>query len=203
MGENSTGGAISDYINQKKASQAFASKFLETFYDYDKYGTRHSPILIIFLSFFEKIKLPDILIRLIHLHLTLLLPFIFYKSLTIKFNEIDKKILLFLSSLIFLSPTFRSLAIWPDSRLLGLVLFTLSIYYFLKFEESKNFKFVVYNVIFLAFSSYISPNFSVFSIFFLIKFIFYFIRFFKKNFIFNCFKFSFGNSSFFMYLFLK
>ena len=180
LGENSTGGAISDYINQKKASQAFASKFLETFYDYDKYGTRHSPILIIFLSLFEKIKLPDILIRLIHLHLTLLLPFIFYKSLTIKFNEIDKKILLFLSSLIFLSPTFRSLAIWPDSRLLGLVLFTLSIYYFLKFEESKNFKFVVYNVIFLAFSSYISPNFSVFSIFFLIKFILFYKIFSKK-----------------------
>ena len=73
LGENSTGGAIGDYINQKKASQAFASEFLKTFYEYDTYGTRHSPILIIFLSLFEKIKLPDILIRLIHLHLSLLL----------------------------------------------------------------------------------------------------------------------------------
>jgi hypothetical protein len=171
LGENSTGGAIGDYINQKRASQAFASEFIKTFFEYDTFGTRHSPFLIIFLSLFEKIKLPDIFIRLIHLHLTLLLPFIFYKCLTVKFNEIDKKILFFLSSLIFLSPTFRSLAIWPDSRLFGLIVFVTSIYYFLKFEESKNFKFAIYNVIFLALSAYISPNFSVFSIFFFTKFV--------------------------------
>ena len=171
LGENSTGGAIGDYINQKKASQAFASEFIKTFYEYDTFGTRHSPILIILLSFFEKIELPDIFIRLIHLHLVLFLPFIFYKCLTVKFNEIDKKILFFLSSLIFLSPTFRSLAIWPDSRLFGLILFVMSIYYFLKFEESKNFKFAIYNVIFLALSAYLSPNFSVFSIFFFTKFV--------------------------------
>ncbi len=171
LGENSTGGAIGDYINQKRASQAFASEFLKTFLEYDTYGTRHSPILIIFLSLFEKIKLPDVFIRLIHLHLALFLPFIFYKCLSVKFKEIDKKILLFLSCLIFLSPTFRSLAIWPDSRLLGLILFVTSIYYFLKFEESKNFKFAIYNVIFLALSAYLSPNFSVFSIYFFTKFV--------------------------------
>jgi len=93
-----------------------------------------------------------------------------YKCLDVKFNDIDKKILLFLSSLIFMSPTFRSLAIWPDSRLLGLILFVLSIYFFLKFENNKNFKFAIYNVITLALSAYLSPNFSVFSIFFFTKF---------------------------------
>ncbi len=180
FGENSTGGAISDYLNQKRASQAFALDFYKTLYEYDTYDTRHSPILIIFLSFFEKIKLPDILIRIIHLHLCLLLPLIFYKCLTVKFSEIDKKILFFLTSLVFLSPTFRSLAIWPDSRLLGLILFTLSIYYFLKFEKSNNIKFAIYNVIFLALSSYISPNFSVFSIFFFTKFVLNYSFFSKK-----------------------
>ena len=166
LGENSTGGAIIDYINQKKASEAFALEFSRTLYEYNNYGTRHSPILIIFLSLFEKIELPDIFIRLIHLHLCLLLPLIFYMCLSVKFNNIERKILFFLSSLIFLSPTFRSLAIWPDSRLLGLILFTLSIYYFLRFEDSKNFRFAICNVFVLALSAYISPNFSVFSIFF-------------------------------------
>ena len=180
FGENSTGGAISDYLNQKRASQAFALDFYKTLYEYDTYDTRHSPILIIFLSLFEKVKLPDILIRIIHLHLCLSLPLIFYKCLTVKFSEIDKKILFFLTSLVFLSPTFRSLAIWPDSRLLGLILFTLSIYYFLKFEESNNIKFAIYNVVFLALSSYISPNFSVFSIFFFTKFVLNFSFFSKK-----------------------
>ena len=172
LGENSTGGAIGDYFQTNKyLSQKFASEFLKTFYEYDTHDSRHSPILIIFLSFFEKIKLSDIFIRLIHLHLCLFLPYLFYKCLSVKFIKIDKKILFFLSSLIFLSPTFRTLAIWPDSRLLGLTLFTLSIYYFLKFEESKNFKFAINNVFFLALSAYISPNFSVFSIFFFIRFL--------------------------------
>ena len=180
LGENSTGGAIQDYINQKNASQGFASEFLKTLNEYDTFETRHSPVLIIFLSLFEKINLPDTLIRLIHLHLCLFLPFIFFKCLTIKFKKIDRKILIFLSCLIFLSPTFRSLAIWPDSRLIGLTLFTLSIYYFLKFEENKNLKFAIYNVITLGLSAYVSPNFSVFSIFFIVRFIFYY-SFFSKQ----------------------
>ena len=180
LGENSTGGAIVDYVNQKNASQGFASEFLKTLYEYDTFDTRHSPVLIIFLSLFEKINLPDTLIRLIHLHLCLLLPFIFFKCLTLKFKEVDRKILIFLSCLIFLSPTFRSLAIWPDSRLMGLTLFTLSIYHFLKFEENKNLKYAIYNVITLALSAYVSPNFSVFSIFFIIRFIFYYSLFSKQ-----------------------
>ena len=174
FGEDSTGGAFKDYANQKKAVQSFATQFLNTFYEYDSFQTRHSPILMIFLSLFKKINLADTLTRLIHLHICLLLPFFFYKCLTVKFNKIDRKVLFFLSSLIFLSPTFRSLAIWPDSRLLGLTLFTLSIYYFLKFEDSKNFKFAIKNVLVLALSAYISPNFSVFSIFFFINFILYY-----------------------------
>ena len=183
LGENSTGGAIIDYINQKKASEAFALDFSKTLYEYNNYGTRHSPILIIFLSLFEKIELPDTFIRLIHLHLCLLLPLIFYMCLSVKFKNIERKILFFLSSLIFLSPTFRSLAIWPDSRLLGLILFTLSIYYFLRFEDSKNFRFAICNVFVLALSAYISPNFSVFSIFFLTIFISNYGLFSKKIFI--------------------
>tara|TARA_B100001057_G_scaffold95403_1_gene91871 strand:- start:505 stop:1770 length:1266 start_codon:yes stop_codon:yes gene_type:complete len=180
LGEDSTGGATKDYLNHTYAIEAFASDFFKTFYEYDTYRTRHSPILIIFLSLFEKLELQDIFIRLIHLHICLILPFLFYKCLTVKFSQIDKKILFFLSSLIFLSPTFRSLAIWPDSRLLGLILFTLSIYYFLKFEENKSFKFAIYNVIILALSAYISPNFSVFSVFFLINFVFNYGIFSKK-----------------------
>ena len=34
-----------------------------------------------------------------------------------------------------MSPTFRSLAIWPDSRLPGLIFFVLTIYFFLKFKK--------------------------------------------------------------------
>ena len=171
FGENSTGGAFIDYANSKKAVQSFASEFLNTFYEYDTFRTRHSPVIKIFLSLFERINIPDVFIRLIHLHLCLLLPIFFYKCLSIKYSEIDKRIFFLLSALIFLSPTFRTLAIWPDSRLLGLILFTLSIYYFLKFENNKIFKYAIYNIITLSLSAYMSPNFSVFSVFFMLRFI--------------------------------
>ncbi len=180
LGENSTGGAIPDYYTHHSISKKFSENFLSTFLSFDNYSTRHSPVLIMILSFFEKINLPDSLTRLIHIHICLLLPVFFYKCLNIRFKHTDKKILFLLSALIFISPTFRSLAIWPDSRLFGLTLFTLSIFYFLKFEENKNFYFAICNVVILALSAYVSPNFSVFSIFFIIKFISHYGFFSKK-----------------------
>ena len=50
LGENSTGGAVLDYENQKKIVEKFSLNFSETFLNYDNYSTRHSPILLIFLS---------------------------------------------------------------------------------------------------------------------------------------------------------
>jgi len=173
-GEDSTGGAFLDYNNQKEISEDFAINFKNTFFNYDEYTTRHSPVLIIFLSFFEKINLNDHFIRLIHLHICLLLPIIFFSTLRIKYKFIKPENLLLLVGLIFLSPTFRSLAIWPDSRLLGLTLFCSSIYYYLMFEKNKKFKNCILNIIFCAISAYISPNFALFSIFYFYKFtIFY------------------------------
>ncbi len=45
---------------------------------------------------------------------------------SIKILKVEKNILLLLSLSIFLSPTFRSLAIWPSSRLIGLIFFVIS-----------------------------------------------------------------------------
>tara|TARA_Y100000389_G_C17443904_1_gene510397 strand:+ start:311 stop:1558 length:1248 start_codon:yes stop_codon:yes gene_type:complete len=169
--EDSNGGAFLDYRGQKDVSKAFAIDFKQTFLNYDNFATRHSPILIIFLSLFEKINLSDSLIRIIHLHVLLILPFIFYLILIEKFKHIEKKYLLLIVGLIFLSPTFRSLSIWPDSRLLGLSIFSLSILFFLYFLRSNQFRYCFLNILFCALSSYISPNFSVFSIYFLYFFI--------------------------------
>ena len=55
--EDSTGGAFVDYVNQKKVSQDFAINFKNTFLNFDQYNTRHSPVLIIFLSFFEELNI--------------------------------------------------------------------------------------------------------------------------------------------------
>jgi len=170
-GENSTGGAILDYNNQKVITAKFVSSFKETLLNYDNFSTRHSPILLIILSFLEKLFLSDLLIRIIHLHFCLLLPYFFYQILKVKFSGVDKTILFLITGLIFLSPTFRTLAIWPDSRILGLTFFTLSILYFLKFKKENKFNYVIINIVTCAISAYISPNFAVFSLFFLYNYI--------------------------------
>jgi hypothetical protein len=78
LSENSTGGAIIDYLNQKKAVKDFSNDFLNTLLNYDKYSTRHSPVFNIILSFFEKTPLTDLIIIFFHLHISLTLPFIFF-----------------------------------------------------------------------------------------------------------------------------
>ena len=181
LNENTLGGSFSDYQNQKIISQKFSEDFLNTFLNYDKEPHRHSPLLIIILSVFEKFNISDFIIRLISLHFLLLIIFFFNKCLVVKFNNINKKIVNIISLLIFLSPTFRSLAIWPDSRLYGLLFFIISILFFLKFLKSKirrsKCKYAILNSIFLAIASYFSPNFCVFVIFFL----FYFIKYFSNS----------------------
>ena len=167
LNENSTGGAHIDYPVHKKIAQSFAEDFYKTLFSFDKTETRHSPIFLIFLSFFEKINLDDVFIRLINLHICLLIPIIFYSILRYKFNKINNNFLLLTSGIIFLSPTYRALSIWPDSRLYGLLIFLISTYYFLKFLNNKS-KIIsaVKCTFWIAISSYFITNFVFFSIFF-------------------------------------
>jgi hypothetical protein len=169
--ENLTGGAQNDYLAHKEISLKFSISFLETLLNFDKESTRHSPILLIIFSFFEKIGLSDPTIRLINLHFLLLIIFFFFKCLKIKFRNYDNKILYLISFLLFLSPTFRSLSIWPDSRLHGLLYFIISIYFFLNFKNENNkiikFRFALLNIFFLSLASYFSLNFCLFVFFFL------------------------------------
>ena len=110
-------------------------------------------------------------IRLVHLHLCISLIIVFYQCLRLLFSNINNNYLFLLSLIIFLSPTFRSLAIWPDSRLPGLIFFVLTIYFFLKFRKTDNLKYTWYTCISLVVSSYISPNFSVFFVYFFFFFL--------------------------------
>ena len=174
LDENSTGGAYIDYKNQQLAVKSFANNFTDTLLNYENFSTRHSPILIILLSFLEKLNLSDYIIRAIHLHLCLILPLIFYKILIEKFGNKLNAVFIILCGIIFLSPTFRTLSIWPDSRLLGLIFFSLSILFFLKFQKVKKFNYCLYNILFCSISSYISPNFSIFSIFYFLNFLIFY-----------------------------
>lgn len=165
--ESLNGGAYGDWVGAYlNPIKDFSINFYETLINYDKYGNRHSPIYLIFLSSFLRIDLSIDVIRLIHLHFSIPLILIFYKCLELKFENTKKAYLALLSLIIFLSPTFRSLSIWPDSRLPGLLFFTITIFFYLKFEQTRLEKFMWLTSLFLIITSYISPNFSLFFIYF-------------------------------------
>ena len=167
LNESLNGGAYKDWLGSNlNPIKDFSKNFYETLNNYDKYAHRHSPVYLIFLSTFLRFDFSFETIRLIHLHLSIPLIIIFYKCLCLKFKNIEKSYLILLALVIFLSPTFRSLSIWPDSRLPGLLFFTITIYFFLKYEETKSEKFIWLTSLFLVISSYISPNFSLFFFYF-------------------------------------
>ena len=173
--ENLNFGAIPDWEpTDLPVINGLSQDIKKTLLDYDSYGHRHSPVYLIFLSLFKKIGFSFDNIRFLHLNLSLFLIIYFYKCLVLKFSNVEKNLLLLLSLSIFLSPTFRSLAIWPSTRIIGLIFFVISIYEFLKYLETPKKIYIWKNIIFLIISSYISPNFSLFIILFLYHYL-------KKN----------------------
>ena len=168
LDENLNLGAIPDWENTDlPVINDLSLNIKKTLLNYEDYGHRHSPVYLIFLSLFKKVGFSLDAIRFLHLNLSLFLIIYFYKCLVLRFSNVEKNILLLLSLSIFLSPTFRSLAIWPSSRLIGLIFFSISIYEFLKFFNTHKKINMWKNIIFLIISSYISPNFSLFIVFYL------------------------------------
>jgi hypothetical protein len=131
LDENLNFGSYYDWIHvYVPPIQDFANNFYETLIGFEKYGQRHSPFYIIFLSLLLRLGLDLDTVRFLHMNGCIVFIFLFYHCLKLRFKDIDKFTLQLLSMFIFLSPTFRSLSIWPDSRLPGLIIFVLSIYFF-------------------------------------------------------------------------
>ena len=103
FGENLNHGSYLDWVNAyNPVIESFSKDFKNTFFSYDSYGQRHSPIYIIFLSILFKFGLSFDFIRLIHLHISLSLIVIFYSCLKLKFKDTNRTILKILALSIFL-----------------------------------------------------------------------------------------------------
>ena len=174
--ENVTAGPMMDFDHALKQVKAFETNFINTLLNYDSLesSTRISPVFIIIIFILKKIFINIDLVRFILINILVLNQFLFYLCLKQVFKkfEIDKKILFLLSCILFISPSFRSNIIWPESATLGLLFFLTSLFYFLKFRKDKNILFIYYNIIFLAISSYIRPSFSLFVIPFFLNYLF-------------------------------
>ena len=172
--EDTIGGAKIDYNFHEKFIVLFAEDFKNTFNNYGQgeLYARNSPVFYIFLSLIYKIGIDLESIRYLNIISIPLFVYIFYECLKIQFKNINSNLLIFLAFVIFLSPTVRSLVVWPYPILYGFIFFLFSVRYYLKFIHEKKFKIInaQKNTFFLALASYITPTFSVFVIFFLYKF---------------------------------
>ena len=174
LNEDSLGGAIHDYNYHLPIVLAFKKNISDSLliYGSNEMIARNSPFFYIILGYISKFFENIDTVRLFNVHIILIIIFIFYKSLKIKFYYVKKEILYFISIAFFLSPTLRSLSIWPYPLIYAILFFTISIYFFLKFEKdiNNNYKYALLNILFIAISSYFTPNFCFFSIFFFFKF---------------------------------
>ena len=178
FGEDTLGAGKADYDYHIKYFLQFAKNFNET---YNKFGldqesnsVRNSPVFYMIFSIFIKLGLSLKNLKIINFLIIFPLLIFFNKCLEIKYPNIDINTKIYFFSALLLSPTIRTMLVWPYPLLWALCLFLISIYFFLIFKQTKNFnnkiKFAYYNTFFLSLSAYFTPNFAFFSIFFLYNF---------------------------------
>ena len=195
LNEDLAGGAAQDFNFYISVLNTFNNDFTNSFLNYKAFDSDHSPFFVSFLTLiniFEKLNFLPIsnnidnkyqniinygfkydFLRFVFLHICLLVPFIFYKSLKLIFKGCDNVYLILLSLIILYSPYFRAYAIWAGETNLGLIFLILSTYFFLNIDKTYSAKerklYIFLNVLFFALSAYSRPIYSLISIYFFYK----------------------------------
>lgn len=184
--ENSAGGAIVDFENTKRNLLTFKNN---SFFDAIKATTSKDPEIFrstrapgfyVFNKYLNPFVLDFRLHQLFISFISLFIVFFLFLNLKIKFNKENNYVLLFLSSIVLLSPYLRSSAYWGNEENLGILIASISSLFFqLYFKELSRTK-ELYNLILMAlFSSlvvYCDQKLIIVPLFFLIS-----ILFSKKN----------------------
>lgn len=114
------------------------------------------------------------ILRFIYCVLAIPIPYIFFLCLSVKFKKIKTNNIYLFSLIIFLLPSFRSAAVWPNTQITGIFFFLVSLYYFLKWEEKKQFnilnKEILLTVIFMSLTVYSRQIYAMIFLFFMIIF---------------------------------
>ena len=167
LDEDSSGGAKQDHLVTKEFIILFSQNFFSSIEIYDPRSNPHLPFFYILLGKLSNFINLEVL-RFLHLLICLSLPLIFYKILKLRFKYQNRDVLFLISTLIFLSPYYRSSAIWLTNDNLTLIFFSLSVYYFFKTEKFKNDNLAdsIKCFLFLIFTVYLRQNFFLFFIFY-------------------------------------
>ena len=134
FGEDTLGAGKADYDYHIRYFLQFAENFNET---YNKFGldqesnsVRNSPVFYMIFSVFIKLGLSLKNLKIINFLIIFPLLIFFNKCLEIKYPNIDINTKIYFSSALLLSPTIRTMLVWPYPLLWALCLFLISIYFF-------------------------------------------------------------------------
>ncbi len=166
INEDISGGSRHDYLilQDNLIKTGFANGVFSYLFDfYVKGQLFHSPIFYILIYYLQNLFGND-LTRLFLLHVFLILPYLYYKNLNLKFKETN--FLIYFILIFFLSTSYRSIAIWSGREILTIILLLVSIFNFLKFNNNFKLKYIYISFTFLAAASYISPEVGIISIIF-------------------------------------
>lgn len=174
--EDSLGGAKHDYMYHLKFINLFKENNITNglkMFTGSGYEARNSPFFYLIYAFLNDYLSLETL-RKLNSIISFLIAIFFFKCLKIKYKSERKLILSLVSCIIFISPTVRSLSIWPYPLLWGILFFIISILYYLKFLEKKNnnyqFRYSIYSTLFLILSAYLHPPLAFFNVFYLFSF---------------------------------
>jgi hypothetical protein len=135
LNENSTIGSKKDFYSTLFLVYSFSIDFNTGIMELINSSVPHPFLHYLIIGIAHKYLQNIEILRLFFLHFSVLIPILVYQSLKL---SLKKEHALFLSSLIFLSPYFRSSAIWSTTDNTALLFFICSIYFFLKLKKDVN-----------------------------------------------------------------
>ena len=144
FGEDSSGGgSIVDF--------ASTWPLVENLFYYDGALEIKFPLHYYIASFIYYIVADKEVLRLIYVTASIFIPLLFYRCLKEKYKNIDINNLFLFSLVLFLLPSVRTSAIWPNTQITGIFFFLISLLFFIKWENEKNYFQISKNLFFTLF----------------------------------------------------
>jgi hypothetical protein len=165
--ENSSGGSRLDFFTTWPLITEISKDFVLGIKFIIDSSLIHFPMHYVLSAVFFKLLNNVELLRFIFLNISVLIPLYFYKCLKVKFKNTNAIIIL--STLIFISPYFRSSAIWITTDNTAILFFTISIFFFLRIIKENNDEIINYIlfILFITLSALTRQYYITFLVYFL------------------------------------
>ena len=170
--ENSSGGAKLDYLYLLPFAEGFKIDFITglNFFLSDTGSIIHSPVFYLLVGNLLRFVDNIYFINIFYIILSCFIPYVFYLIISNKY-KINTNYIYFFSLLIFLSPYFRTSAIWLLGDNLSLLFFSISILFFVKTKFKKEvIENYYFTLIFLILCCYIRYYYCLFAFYYLFCF---------------------------------